>query len=123
MLGASSTNCARGRAVRRLCAPAAGVTKKVMNVSACLAAASTGRWVGAGRRRSACTPARQAGGTSPTKVAGRGPAGVWGGWGGGGGGAWGAAARAGGGPTVVHGAAPVHAGHAAARQLVQQAVH
>src|SRR6218665_1359104 len=50
MLGASSTNGARGRAVRRLCAPAAGVTKKVMNVSACLAGASTGRWVAAGRR-------------------------------------------------------------------------
>src|SRR6218665_3502369 len=67
MLGASSTNGARGRAVRRLCAPAAGVTKKVMNVSACLAGASTGRWVEAGRRRSAGTPPGQASGTTTTK--------------------------------------------------------
>src|SRR6218665_219437 len=62
MLGASSTNGARGRAVRRLCAPAAGVTKKVMNVSACLAGASTGRWVEAGRRGRAGPPRGPGGG-------------------------------------------------------------
>src|SRR6218665_3750941 len=67
MLGASSTNGARGRAVRRLCAPAAGVTKKVMNVSACLAGASTGRRVAAGLKSSACTPQAPSNGTTSHK--------------------------------------------------------
>src|SRR6218665_515244 len=99
MLGASSTNGARGRAVRRLCAPAAGVTKKVMNVSACLAGASTGRWVEAGPRGG------QAAVVDVVAVEVEGAV---------------LARRE---PPVVHGAAPVHAGHAATRQLVQQAVH
>src|SRR6218665_1555790 len=101
MLGASSTNCARGRAVRRLCAPAAGVTKKVMNVSACLAAASTGRGGEAGPTPHE-RPTHPQGGGPPAFVdvaAVEGDGAVL-------------ARRE---PPVVHGAAPVHAGHAAAR--------